>query len=257
MQTKNDTSKPEDSPAQEAGEGCSGATCSPDALATPLTDAELDDCEGRGADYIAIILGEHSRMLERQLNKAREQMAYLSKRWAICEDQKDELLCRVSIRERQLSIAAEALLELRYADTEKARAMADNALAQYDPQHGTNKDGRPTTSQTDGDAPETDKKWDTLLISGTPWRYMAESMLEACADMERERNVLRAKADNLHLSISVFLGDWRAGDFKLPELAAIHMSAIDEKHRAMGKVLFDMENETSSATGGDKPASKL
>ena len=29
MQTENDTSKPEDSPKQEAGEGCSGATCSP------------------------------------------------------------------------------------------------------------------------------------------------------------------------------------------------------------------------------------
>jgi hypothetical protein len=29
MQTENDTSKPEDSPQQEAGEGCSGATCSP------------------------------------------------------------------------------------------------------------------------------------------------------------------------------------------------------------------------------------
>lgn len=28
MQTKNDTSKPEDSPKQEASEGCSGATCS-------------------------------------------------------------------------------------------------------------------------------------------------------------------------------------------------------------------------------------
>jgi len=28
MQTKNDTTKPEDSPQQEAGGGCSGATCS-------------------------------------------------------------------------------------------------------------------------------------------------------------------------------------------------------------------------------------
>lgn len=28
MNTKNDTTKPEDSPKQEAGEGCSGATCS-------------------------------------------------------------------------------------------------------------------------------------------------------------------------------------------------------------------------------------
>jgi hypothetical protein len=28
MQTENDTSKPEDSPQQETGEGCSGASCS-------------------------------------------------------------------------------------------------------------------------------------------------------------------------------------------------------------------------------------
>lgn len=34
MQTENDTTKPENSPEQEAGEGCSGATCS------PLTDFE-------------------------------------------------------------------------------------------------------------------------------------------------------------------------------------------------------------------------
>jgi hypothetical protein len=30
MQTENDTPKPEDSPQQEDGEGCSGATCSAD-----------------------------------------------------------------------------------------------------------------------------------------------------------------------------------------------------------------------------------
>lgn len=32
MQTENDTSKPEYSPQQEAGEGCSGATCSPSSV---------------------------------------------------------------------------------------------------------------------------------------------------------------------------------------------------------------------------------
>ena len=32
MQTKNDTSKPEDSPKQEASEGCSGASCSAEVI---------------------------------------------------------------------------------------------------------------------------------------------------------------------------------------------------------------------------------
>jgi aspartate/methionine/tyrosine aminotransferase len=40
MHTENDTSKPEDSPQQEAGEGCSGATCSASSD-TPETDAAI------------------------------------------------------------------------------------------------------------------------------------------------------------------------------------------------------------------------
>ena len=43
MQTENDTSKPEDSPEQETGEGCSGATCSLIALAVKWID--LNDLE--------------------------------------------------------------------------------------------------------------------------------------------------------------------------------------------------------------------
>ena len=41
-----------------------GASCSPSS--TPETDAELENCENRGADYIAIILGELARKLERE-----------------------------------------------------------------------------------------------------------------------------------------------------------------------------------------------
>ena len=71
-----------------------------------------------------------------------------------------------------------------------------------------------------------------------------------------ERDTLRSKADNLHLSISVFFGDWRAGDFRLPEAAAIHMSGIDEKYRAMGKVLFDMENARTLATADENQSNQ-
>lgn len=88
----------------------------------------------------------------------------------------------------------------------------------------------------------TDALWENECCSGRSWYQIAEKIKLHARKMERERDVIRAKADNLHLSISVFLGDWRAGDFRLPELAAIHMSAIEEKYRAMGKVLFDMEN---------------
>ena len=41
------------------------------------------------------------------------------------------------------------------------------------------------------DTPETDEKWNSLLWSGTPWKWIAEQMLEACADMESERNDLK------------------------------------------------------------------
>lgn len=44
MQTENDTSKPEDSPQQEAGDGCSGATCSSSSRRLRrFTPKELDD----------------------------------------------------------------------------------------------------------------------------------------------------------------------------------------------------------------------
>ena len=44
MQTKNDTSKPEVSPKQKAGEGCSGATCS------ASSDPPLTVYENRGGE---------------------------------------------------------------------------------------------------------------------------------------------------------------------------------------------------------------
>lgn len=97
------------------------------------------------------------------------------------------------------------------------------------------------------DTPETD----AALVDGMPepeeWSQHYLNLAIHARRMERERDILRRKADNLHLSISVFLGDWRAGDFRLPELATIHMSAIEEKYRALGKVLFDMENVNMEA----------
>jgi hypothetical protein len=41
MQTENDTSKPEDSPEQVTGEGCSGATCSAFILAKKCPDGRV------------------------------------------------------------------------------------------------------------------------------------------------------------------------------------------------------------------------
>ena len=48
MQTENDTSKPENEPEQEAGEGCSGATCSASFPAMPL-DAALEFADNGGS----------------------------------------------------------------------------------------------------------------------------------------------------------------------------------------------------------------
>lgn len=48
---------------------------------------------------------------------------------------------------------------------------------------------------------------------------------------------LRISADRLHQAIAVMLKDWRDGDFKLPRLAEIHMAAIEEKYREVGKAL--------------------
>ena len=48
---------------------------------------------------------------------------------------------------------------------------------------------------------------------------------------------LRTSADRLHQAIAVMLKDWRDGDFALPRLAEIHMAAIEEKYREVGKAL--------------------
>ena len=77
MQTENDISKPEDSPEQEAGEGCSGATCSASSD-TPETDGKClswypGTCtlgyEGKNIDG-RIVLADFARKLERQRNAA-------------------------------------------------------------------------------------------------------------------------------------------------------------------------------------------
>lgn len=48
---------------------------------------------------------------------------------------------------------------------------------------------------------------------------------------------LRTSADRLHQAIAVMLKDWRDGDFELPRLAEIHMGAIEEKYREVGRAL--------------------
>ncbi len=48
---------------------------------------------------------------------------------------------------------------------------------------------------------------------------------------------LRTSADRLHQAIAVMLKDWRDGDFALPRLAEIHMAAIEDKYREVGKAL--------------------
>jgi hypothetical protein len=57
MQTENDTTKPEDSPEQEAGEGCSGATCSANlsdggaAFPVPLSLRQADGMPMTAAEF--------------------------------------------------------------------------------------------------------------------------------------------------------------------------------------------------------------
>lgn len=48
---------------------------------------------------------------------------------------------------------------------------------------------------------------------------------------------LVGSAERLHLAISVFLKDWRDGDFELSNLAQIHAKAIEEKYLEVGRAL--------------------
>jgi hypothetical protein len=75
MQTRNDTTKPADSPEQEAGEGCSGATCSASSE-TPKTEALIKEWENLigGEDiireWVEVILLESHADMERKRNAA-------------------------------------------------------------------------------------------------------------------------------------------------------------------------------------------
>ena len=83
MQTENDTSKPEDSPQQEAGEGCSGATCSAafDSLETAIACHSRDwSTHRRDAWIYGIVCGwglEAMRELEDQHGWGPEESARL------------------------------------------------------------------------------------------------------------------------------------------------------------------------------------
>jgi hypothetical protein len=51
------------------------------------------------------------------------------------------------------------------------------------------------------------------------------------------------RAMDLHLAISVFLKDYKDGDFELPELAQIHVREIKRKYTDMGKALYPIQND--------------
>lgn len=51
------------------------------------------------------------------------------------------------------------------------------------------------------------------------------------------------KAMDLHLAISVFLQDYKDGDFELPKLAQIHLREIRRKYTDMGKALYPIQLE--------------
>lgn len=72
MQTENGTSKPEDSPEQEAGEGCSGATCSGDApdFITELRELLNRRSMENGSDTPDFILAQYLTDCLRAWNKA-------------------------------------------------------------------------------------------------------------------------------------------------------------------------------------------
>ncbi len=59
--------------------------------------------------------------------------------------------------------------------------------------------GKPPKSACD--TPETESRWESLCLSGTPWSYKAEQMLEACEDMEFERNEAKAQRDQMEAAL--------------------------------------------------------
>jgi hypothetical protein len=89
MQTENDTSKPEDSPKQEAGEGCSGATCSASGV----------DPYDREAAKAAI------HTLQRDLQRERKRYALLEEDYAKLREERDEAIRMRQWDNRAISIA--------------------------------------------------------------------------------------------------------------------------------------------------------
>jgi hypothetical protein len=83
MQTENQSSKPEDSPEQEAGEGCSGASCSADGLLRDakehLYDASVCNRMGKPAHSVGYL-----RMAMEKLAMA-EKALLGQNDWCACE----------------------------------------------------------------------------------------------------------------------------------------------------------------------------
>jgi hypothetical protein len=89
MQTENDTSKAEYSPQQDAGEGCSGATCSA---------SNVDPYE-REAAKAAI------HTLQRELQRERKRYALLEEDYAKLREERDEAIQMREWDNRAISIA--------------------------------------------------------------------------------------------------------------------------------------------------------
>lgn len=119
---------------QPASAGCYHTPCSPDVLSTPETDSiwQEECCSGRSWYQIAENVKIHARVIERQLNKARDAMAYLATQWEECEKRRDEEYDRNAQTIRQRDELAEALREMRYCHTDKAERMAVKALSYLD-----------------------------------------------------------------------------------------------------------------------------
>jgi hypothetical protein len=72
--------------------------------------------------------------------------------------------------------------------------------------------------------------------------FSEDEMTELCEKANQLHHVATKSLD-LHLAISIFLQDYKDGDFQLPELAQIHVREIRRKYTDMGKALFPIQND--------------
>ena len=71
----------------------------------------------------------------------------------------------------------------------------------------------------------------------------AEHIREAARGM-MEKKITEAAKD-LHAAFFVMRRDWKDGDFDLPQLAIIHMEAMESKAIELGRLLFRQQNQPS------------